>query len=93
MRLSVPVETVTPGVPAGSSLSAMVSVWMRGLPRVYPLPLRSVSTTVSAPSRALSSRMATGITAVLAPAATGTVPEFRMVKSLPLPCVAVPPTP
>ena len=48
--------------------------------------------TVSALSWALSSWMATGIVAEAAPAPTDSVPEPWIVKSLPLPAVAVPDT-
>ena len=54
------------------------------------MPLVSVSTTVSLLSRALSSVIATGMFAVVAPGDTETVPELAMEKSLP--AVAVPPT-
>ena len=48
--------------------------------------------TVSELSTVLSSLMATGMVAVVALAVTLIVPEFWMVKSLPLPAVAVPVT-
>ena len=48
--------------------------------------------TISAFSALLSSLMATGIVAEVAPAAIVSEPEPWMVKSFPLPAVAVPPT-
>ncbi len=56
------------------------------------MPEFSVSTTVSAGSSAASLRIATGMFAEVAPEPTATVPELAMVKSPPLPSVAVPPT-
>ena len=71
------------------SLSAMVSVCVSVPIHRCERPT-SVSTTVSSPSGALSSTMATGMFAVVEPAFTVTVPEPAIVKSEPP--VAVPPT-
>ena len=85
-----PAATPTTGVSGGgSSLSVMVSVWTLGVPTVYPVPPVSVRTTVSAPSSAPSSVIATGMSTLAASAAAAALPEFAMVKS---PAVAVPPT-
>ena len=59
-------------------------------PTLYPVLLDSVRMTVSVCSLVMSSLMLSIMAAPLAPPYTITVPEFWMVKSLPLPDVAVP---
>jgi len=62
-------------VTVGVSLSAMVSVCVPCAPTVWVVPPARVSTTVSSPSRAVSSTIATGTVAVVAAAGTVRVPE------------------